>query len=84
MIDAAEEHFQRDPLRRHLQSISDGITKIEQDGVEEPGNPEWQFDAIKRTRPEITQIEYAFQNVEGGLDQSGLVTDGLRLGHTKA
>jgi hypothetical protein len=33
VIEAAQEHFQRDALYGYLQSISNGITQIEQNGV---------------------------------------------------
>ena len=65
MIQTPEDHFQRDAVAGYQQFFGHRVAQVDQHGKEEPGAPDLEQHAIRRTGPQIGQVQQPF-------DDSGL------------
>jgi hypothetical protein len=53
VIETAVDHLRTDPIQGQALDLGDLVTQVDEHGVEQPGGPDLEFDAIGGTRPEI-------------------------------
>ena len=54
-VQAAVDHLHREGGEGTVQDLGDGVGEVDQDGIEDPGGPELQLDAVLRADPEVGQ-----------------------------
>jgi hypothetical protein len=68
MVQATEDHLQRNTIEGQHEFFGDRIAQINQEGEEQPGRPDLQEDAVLRTCPQVSQVEQAFDGQESFFD----------------
>ena len=68
VVEGAKDHLDRDPFQGFVEALSDLLTDVEENEVEEQGGVELELDPIGRGFPQIGKIEYPFGDQEGIFD----------------
>jgi hypothetical protein len=77
--DAAVGHLEGEIDKGAPEGVGDGIGEVDQDGVEQPGDPELELDAVGRVDPEVSQPEQPLDAREGLLDSPPAGVEGHDL-----
>ena len=79
-VQAAVDHLQRERREGLVEFLGHGVGQLDQDGVEQPGRPELQLDAVGGTDPEVGQTQQAFDHVVAAFYSATAYSGGRRRG----